>query len=344
MPCEFTFLDVGNADSIVILPELDPSVIVDIPNPRIVTDWLTKKKRYEIGCIYITHAHNDHFVPLVKFVAFLEQWLEIGGTVSNLILSHDTLRSAFDDLHSLQTSDEKKFNQLHHALDKLDSWRESDIHLDFHFRSPSPSYSQGNLSVQVLHPELFFSARHTSGAEEKLNERSLLLKVCYGDFAAVLLADLEGEGLSECLRICTDAELKGHLVKIPHHGAWPKNSSDLESLLRKIDAEIAVLSVGSKNRYGHVRPELFKLLIQLQSDTLMKLERFLCTEVTRTCKYSRVDRTSMEKIGLAEKMPCAGDITVVAHTTGKWDVQTQTDHPLIVRRMDYAACEHRADI
>lgn len=344
MFCEFTFLDVGNADSLVILPELDPSVIVDIPNPRIVTDWLTKKNRYEIGCIYITHAHHDHFVPLVKFVAFLEQWLEVGGTISNLILSHDTLRSAFDDLSRLESSDEKKFNQLHHALDRLDSWRENEIHLDFHFRSSSPSYSHGNLSVRVLHPELFFSARHTSSAEKKLNERSLLLKVCYGDFAAVLLADLEGEGLSECLRICTDPELKAHLVKIPHHGAWPKNPSDLESLLRKIDPEIAVLSVGSQNRYGHVTPELFKLLIQLQSDKLMKLQQFLCTEATRTCKYSRVDRASMGKIGLPNKLPCAGDITVIAETSGNWDVQTQTDHSLIVGRMEYAACEGRADI
>ncbi|RUT08303.1 hypothetical protein DSM106972_014710 [Dulcicalothrix desertica PCC 7102] len=61
-------------------------------------------------------------------------------------------------------------------------------------------------------------------------------------------------------------------------------------MLEKIDAELAVLSVGSTNTYGHVVPELFKLLLDQKDDKSKKLEKFVCTEVTRTCVYSASKR------------------------------------------------------
>jgi beta-lactamase superfamily II metal-dependent hydrolase len=345
MTCEFAFLAIGNADSIVISPENDdPSIVIDIPKPRAVTNWLRNRNKLDIAWIYITHAHRDHFAPLVRFTAFLEQWLGVGGTVSNVFVADDTLRSAWDDLAALKNSNEKRFNELHRALERLLSWREKAIHFDFHFRRPTPSYSEGDLSVRVLHPELLFSAKHTSRAKTRLNERSLLLRVSYGKFVAILLADLEGEGLADCLTICSEEELRANLVKIPHHGAWPKNGSDLNALLRTIDAEIAVLSVGSKNTYGHVAPELFSLLLALKADRSMRLDQFLCTEVTRTCKFSSLERKAMGRAGLPAPLPCAGDISILADTSGKWELKTETNHAVVISGVPYAACENRAEL
>jgi ribonuclease BN (tRNA processing enzyme) len=79
MPCEFVFLAVENADSIIVSSDDDPTVIVDIPIPRRVVDFLLRRRKLHIGSIYITHTHRDHFAPFSEFSAFLELWLGLGG-------------------------------------------------------------------------------------------------------------------------------------------------------------------------------------------------------------------------------------------------------------------------
>jgi len=140
-----------------------------------------------------------------------------------------------------------------------------------------------------------------------------VLRIVYGEFIAMLLADLEDAGLSDYLSVvkaseAATKEAKANIVKIPHHGAYPKNGDELKELLTLIDAELAVLSVGSTNQYGHVEPALFKALIELKDN---KDKRFICTEVTRTCKHSASHRATMTK-GLSKVEKCAGEITIVA--------------------------------
>jgi hypothetical protein len=115
-------------------------------------------------------------------------------------------------------------------------------------------------------------------------------------------------------------------------------------LLEAIDAEIAVLSVGSKNRYGHVVPELFGLLLSLKNDTSKRLKNFVCTEVTRTCVHSASERAEMDKSGLANQQLCAGEITIIAETSGNWNLKTQTKHADVVSQFKCAACDGRADL
>jgi hypothetical protein len=144
--------------------------------------------------------------------------------------------------------------------------------------------------------------------------------------------------------ICKPDELNANIVKIPHHGAWPKNGDDLKQLLETIDAEIAVLSVGSTNNYGHVVPELFSLLLSLKNDTSKRLKNFACTEVTRTCVHSASERSSMGKSGLAKQQLCAGEITICAETSGQWELKTQTVHEDIISSLTHPACKGKADL
>lgn len=342
MTCEFTFLAVGNADSIIIRPDSGPSVLVDIPVPRSVTKWLQTNGISDVGSIFITHAHRDHFAPITHFAAFIEQWVRGGGKVREIFLSIDILKSAVAELRTLKTSNQKKYLALHHAITYLRLWGGKRFYIQDAVRSRRPCYTAGQLSIRILHPEAMFLAEHSSTSATRLNERSIILKVNYKNFAAILLADLEGVGISECLDKCTPGELKAHLVKIPHHGAWPANGADLEALLRQISAEIAVLSVGSKNPYGHVASELFQLLLTLKSEKSLK--QFICTEATRTCVHSASERKTMDKSGLAYKLPCAGDISVVADESGSWMVNTATNHSTQLTGIKYAVCEGRGDI
>ena len=77
---------------------------------------------------------------------------------------------------------------------------------------------------------------------------------------------------------------------MPHHGAWPENGGEIVELLEKANPELVVLSVGSQNQHGHVVPDLFRELLRLKEDSNFRLGSFVCTEVTRTCKMTILNR------------------------------------------------------
>jgi hypothetical protein len=156
------------------------------------------------------------------------------------------------------------------------------------------------------------------------------------------MADLEGEGLTSLLdrtdrRGSALASIRCHVLKIPHHGAWPKNTHELVALLEHADPEMAVLSVGSKNSYGHVRPELFRALLDLRGRPDRRLRTFACTEVTRTCALPVADRLPRGR-GLPTTRPCAGDIIVEAETDGRWSWPAEEEHRETVKSVPMAAC------
>jgi len=344
MTCKLTFLPVGNADSIVICPDDDSTVVIDIANPRVLDKWLQNNHQNNIRQVYITHAHRDHFPQLVKLVEFLKIWIK-RGTVERFILPHSVYKDAVEKLDN-KRGQTPHYQQLEVALNQLDDWDRKNIIRILPGSLDSNQFSHGQLNINILHPSLPFIEKHLAKTSGRLNEISLVLRVTYGDFAALLLADIEGDGLRKCVdsSMLNPPEFSANIVKIPHHGAWPKNGDDLKQLLETIDAEIAFLSVGSENTYGHVVPDLFDLLLSLKNDTSKRLQNFACTEVTRTCVHSARERSSMGKSGLAKKQLCAGEITIFAETSGQWQLKTQTVHEDIISSLTHPACKGKADL
>ena len=347
MTCEITFLPVGNADSIIVKPENGAAVIIDLPDFRPLLKWFDHRKENHISRIYITHAHKDHFAPLTRFVNFLENWIKVGGRVDTLCFPDGvlTLRAAADKVKSNRdenSCDSQRKDLLQDTLLKLKELTKTGLKILSANRDDNP-YEDNLLHIKNLHPSAIFLAQKPG----KHNVTSLVQRVTYGKFSALLLADLEGEGITDLLEVteCLPAELKAQVAKIPHHGGYPKNPEDLKTLLEKIDPEIAILSVGSTNQYGHVVPNLFSLLTNLKNDQSKQLRQFICTEVTKTCACSAVERNAMEKNqGLPSRKLCAGEITIVAETSGKFTVKTETNHSQEIAQINYAACDGRADL
>ncbi len=348
MACEISFLPVGNADCIVIHAD-DSVVIVDLGNnPRFIYNWLKRKNLSKIDRIYITHSHRDHFPfsSLKKLVDFLELWFSQGGEVETFSLPLGIYRDAFTKIDTLKSSDNLRYQELKDAVDRLDDWdRSNKVRSVPALRDPTPA-TLDDLQIFTLHPRQIFIERHRG----RVNEISLVLRVVYGEFSAMLLSDLEGEGLKDYLSVAKASdsktlETKANIVKIPHHGGYPTNGGDLKELLAAIDAELAILSVGSNNPYGHVAPELFQALIELQNNNGQRLKQFICTEVTRTCIHSKLKRSSMGKSGLSTPQKCAGEITVIADILGKWQLKTEiANHISTIKSLSHAACDGRADI
>ena len=346
MTCQITFLPVGNADSIVIKTD-NSTIIVDLGKLDILEDWLQKHEISRIDRIYVTHDHQDHFPSLIKLVEFLDTW--IGGI--NIVKKIHFPCKALEVAWKKVKSDRVKNKILENALVRIKEWSDRRIVTHSPIFRDGEEYSEGLLKIEALHPSEEFASKHFASSASKLNEVSTVLQVTYGEFSAQLLADIEGAGLTELLSFLKtnsdSADFTANVVKIPHHGAYPKNGDELKELLALIDADLAVLSVGSKNIHGHVKPDLFKALIGVKNNKDKRLEKFICTEVTRTCVYSASDHSTMGKSGLSssESKKCAGEITIVAEISGQWKLKTEVNpHNEQVKIFKYAACNGHGDL
>ena len=88
--------------------------------------------------------------------------------------------------------------------------------------------------------------------EDNLNNSSIILKIEYLDSSFLFMADAE---LAEIDSVKLD--MSADVIKIGHHGS---RTSTPEALLDKVKPQIAVISVGADNVYGHPAGSVLKLL------------------------------------------------------------------------------------
>ena len=87
------------------------------------------------------------------------------------------------------------------------------------------------------------------------NENSLVVKLVYGDFSALLTGDA---GLaSEAQWLAEDAPIQSTVLKVGHHGS---RTSTGESFTAAVNPQVAVIQVGADNRYGHPHEEVLSNL------------------------------------------------------------------------------------
>lgn len=335
MTCTISFLPVGNADSIMI-QTYDSMIVIDLGDISVLKQWIEQHQVSKIDRIYLTHDHQDHCPKLPKLIDFINSCKKSSIKIEKIYFPYLYIYAVQKQVKSAQ--DQSKFAPLRLALKRIREWQLNHSPI----LANGEIYSEKKLKIEALHPEQNYVETHLAIKNSQINEISVVLRVVYGEFSAILLADIEGDGLTELLQLKED--FTANLVKIPHHGAWPKNGEDLKTLLEFIDPEIAVLSVGSKNQHGHVKPELFDALTNLKSNSLKRLNKFICTEVTRTCKSSPSHCSEMKNKGLSSTEKCAGEITIIAEESGKWKLKTETKHSDVVKDFDYAACTERANL
>jgi beta-lactamase superfamily II metal-dependent hydrolase len=332
---EVAFLNVANADSVVIYNPKSRGAVIDVPQPRLVFKWFRQHNCIHIEHIFLTHNHNDHAPPLPKLVNFLVNWLE-SGTVKHLILPRAYLDKAFVQARDIERSSGKEHK---HALDALEAMLDRQQLIIVPAEQSITTPTMGEVSFQILYPSVL-DAVPTKGNENAL---SLVLQLKYGAFTMLLPADIDGIGLAKLLK--RSENLHSHVVKIPQHGAWPRHSEEnWRQLLDNSDPEFAVLSVGSRNSYEHVKPELFQDLWVRQQSPNTRLKKFVCTEVTRTCVFTALIRRRMGSSGLIQRHPCCGDVIITANKDGSWTFLNEQEHVTRLKNVEMPACLGKADL
>lgn len=111
--------------------------------------------------------------------------------------------------------------------------------------------SVAGVRVRTLHPPPLWQGRSP-------NDASVVLRVDYGSFSALLTGDLDGPG--EAKLVGEAADLRSLLLKVPHHGS--RSAAGMEFLSR-IRPRWAVISAGRNNPFGNPSPETVRRLLRV---------------------------------------------------------------------------------
>jgi competence protein ComEC len=234
----FTFLDVGEGDSIAIR----------FPDSRL---WLL-----DAGGLRQTQSQeNDAYVFDVG-EAVVSKYLWYGWTtkLDRLVLSHTDSDHAGGmpaimknfRIAELSYSPIGADNAiLESILGIADEKR-----IGMHPRHAGMEETLGLVTVRTIHP----TADLRQGSA---NENSLVLQFAYKHFAALLTGDLEKSG--EWMVLSQPINLRSELLKVGHHGSRFGTS---DAFLDRIQPRWAIVSVGRNNPFGHPSPQVLARLLR----------------------------------------------------------------------------------
>jgi beta-lactamase superfamily II metal-dependent hydrolase len=105
----------------------------------------------------------------------------------------------------------------------------------------------GGALLTVLAPsEPFFTKDQMRTGGNEPNANSIVVRLDYGSFSMLLAGDAEEQ--TEHRLLTKELDLEARVLKVGHHGSKYASSNDF---LQRVKPEIAIVSCGAWNRYGH---------------------------------------------------------------------------------------------
>ncbi|MHA2380675.1 MAG: ComEC/Rec2 family competence protein, partial [Candidatus Thorarchaeota archaeon] len=118
--------------------------------------------------------------------------------------------------------------------------------------------------MEILNPP----ERLWEGTSHDVDNNGLVLRLSWGNVSFLLTADIRAE--AELELIMQRASLKSIVLKVAHHGSATSTS---EQFLAAVDPEVAVISVGADNSFGHPSPEVRERLVdRLGEDSVYRTD------------------------------------------------------------------------
>ena len=228
---EIYVLDVGQGDSIFLRSPKGKTMLVDTGEAQyfsVIDDFLQKQGVEKLDVVVATHPHSDHIGSMYK------------------VLDAYPVRKFYLPAVTHTTSTFEKM---------LSSLEAQNVTPKIAYASKSAKIAWGDSSVtaRILSP--------FEGVDYEMNNWSIVLNVHYGETSILLTGDAEAYAESVMLANLPvpEEELAATVLKLGHHGS---STSTSEAFLSAVSPEIAVVSVGKGNDYGHPNEETLALLEQ----------------------------------------------------------------------------------
>ncbi len=213
--------DVGQGDALVVRAGPASGVVVDAgPDPTAVDACLSRLGVSQVPLLVLTHFHADH----VDGLAGVLDGRQVGAIETTRVL--DPTGGVEDVLETATT----------HGLAVLSA-------------TQGTTRDVGELRLQTLWPAPG-PMLSGSGDGSLANDASVVLLVDVPGVRILLTGDVEPEGQAALARLLPGLDID--VLKVPHHGSRYQDLDWLTSL----DPEVALVSVGADNTYGHPADEL----------------------------------------------------------------------------------------
>jgi competence protein ComEC len=112
--------------------------------------------------------------------------------------------------------------------------------------------------IRVFNLREILAKKYGAGKRLSDNNKSLVVKIYYGRVSFLFAADIEK--LGEDYLADRAKDLRSTVLKVAHHGS---RFSSNKKFLEKVNPEIAVISAGTSNPFGHPAPEVIERLKRL---------------------------------------------------------------------------------
>ncbi len=225
-------LDVGQGDAIYVELPNGKNMLVDAgmgfgnydTGERVILPFLERRGVKELSYFIITHLHSDH----------------IGGAVS-------VLRKL--NVHRFIYSDQ---------VSRSGVWKNT-LSCVKALGIPSGTVLAGMIldsgavqRIYVLHPNRAYVGEGGLSYKTRLNDGSIVLKVCVGRESILLAGDV-GKRVERDLVWYYGPFLSSVVFKVGHHGSI---TSSTEEFIGAVHPAYAVISVGARNKFGHPSAEV----------------------------------------------------------------------------------------
>ena len=212
------FLDVGQGDSIYIEAPNGKQMLVDGGGDSVVLSRLAQVMPFgdrSIDVVVNTNADQDHLGGLVEVLKKYKVNIAVESGVKKDTVAYKSFEEEI----------------VKNKIDRKLAKRGMQIILD----------AEKNIYFDILFPD-----RDISRFES--NDASVVGKLVYGNKAFMLTGD--ATKYTENLIMWNESlsMLKSSVLKLGHHGS---NTSSSELWLEKVNPEVAIVSAGKNNKYGH---------------------------------------------------------------------------------------------
>ncbi|HEX6655878.1 MAG TPA: MBL fold metallo-hydrolase, partial [Candidatus Limnocylindria bacterium] len=213
-------LDIGQGDSILAIAPGGETLLVDGgPDPDLVLRRLGERLPFwqrRIDVMVLTHPHEDHVAGLVP------------------VLERYGVEAVLDPGREYENPSYARFVALAHA-------EGSSV---YRLARAGQRLALGAAEIDVLYPSA--ADAEAPLPEDDVNNASVVALLRLGQFTALLQGDAEAP--VEAMLLERDAVPDVDLLKVGHHGS---ESSSTPAFLAAAHPEIALISCGVGNEYGH---------------------------------------------------------------------------------------------
>lgn len=223
-------LDVGQADAIIVKAPSGKSMLVDAGNGaedvrRTILPFLKQQGISQLDYAVLTHPDQDHVGGMPAVLSSLK----VDAFVDSV--QPGVTNNAYRDTLQLVRDKRIKAVKARYGKTSVDLGPE--------------------VQVQVLGPEDPLLEKGDSVE----NNNSVVLRLTYGKVSYLLTGDIESEAEERILGYKVD--IRSQILKVAHHGSRYTTS---DKFLDAVKPEVALISAGADNRYGHPHKETLNRL------------------------------------------------------------------------------------